>query len=74
MELKLPASITSKRDVIKMRREIERILEALLQKRVAKTKSDVDRTVPRPGKTLQNLLDSNKLEVKDEDLDQVYNW
>lgn len=68
MELNLPVAVTSKKDVIRLRREIERILEGMLQKRVAKEKSDVERDVPKPGKVLDIVLEENKLEINEEDL------
>ena len=71
MALSLPTALTSKRDVLKIRREIERVLEALVQFRVAKTTAGVDRDLPTLSKRLMLLLEVNNLKLEEQSIRQI---
>ncbi len=71
MELKLPSVIGGKRELIQLQREVEKLAEERLQARVAKREAREARTVSSPSTQLQQLLDTNKIELTDKSLVEV---
>jgi len=77
--LKLPVFITSKKDILKLRREAEKLSNSLLQSRVAADKSKVIRTVYKPSQNLTQFMaqngvkaDENSLAELDKQLQEIY--
>lgn len=71
MALKLPIYLTSKRDVLKLRREVEVVADSLLQQRVAKEKAGVDRKMKEPSAELRGFLEANSIEYSEDKLDEI---
>ncbi len=72
MELKLPDSVGSKRDIIRMQRMIETYLDGALQQRVALEKANVMRQETMLPKEVDELMQFNQLEVNEQNLKTVY--
>jgi F0F1-type ATP synthase delta subunit len=71
MELKLPSQIASKRDVIKLQREIERLLDERLQQSISKEQVGDLRKVSNASRSLHAFFDHNQLEMTDDVLKKV---
>jgi F0F1-type ATP synthase delta subunit len=69
--LKLPIFLTSKKDLLKLRREVERLSESVLQQRVAKSKAGVNRQLYDPSHELKEFLAHNNIDYAEENLKKI---
>lgn len=61
MALKLPTAIASKRDIIKIQREIERLMDERLQHNITKEQTGNLREMSNPSRLLKQLLELNEI-------------
>jgi len=71
MELKLPPSVASKRDIIKLQREIERLLDERLQQKISQEQVGDLRKVSNSSRNLISFFEHNSVEINDENLKKV---
>jgi len=69
--LKLPLFVTSKKDILKLRREAEKLSESLLQQRVAADKSKAKRDLYEPSENLRQFMELNKIKSDEAALSQL---
>ncbi len=69
--LKLPTSVVGPQDLLHLEREADRLVEELLQARVAKEQAGAERSISRPGVRLSDLFKVNGLEFDEQTLPQV---
>ena len=71
MELELPTTVAGKRDIVRVQRDIEKLLEERLQAKVAYQQSGERRQVSDPTPIVARLFKLNELEFTDETLQKV---
>ena len=71
MELKLPVSIGSKHDLIRVQREIEQLTESYLQHDIASKQAQQERNIPPASTMLNELLKLNGLKISTDVLQQL---
>ena len=68
MELNLPDTVASKRDLIQLQRMIEVYQDGSLQQRVSLDKAGVMRQAPALPKPVETFMNHNRLEINDGNL------
>lgn len=71
MELKLPNTVGSRRDIIHMQREIERLLEEHLQHDIAKEQTGELRGVSKPTAMVRETLRANDMKSDTQQLKEL---
>lgn len=71
LELILPTTMAGKRDIVRVQRDIEKLLEERLQSDIAQKQGGEARKVNPPTPIVKYLFQSNKIEMTNENLQRV---